>query len=92
MPDTAHPYDPHDPLNRNGDGSLGPGNPIFDAIMGGATVVSGTVNDDGTFDMKARNADGAPMPIPVATARAGQATPQRAPWYRRLFSRGGSRG
>lgn len=41
----------YDPLDPHGDGTLRPGDPIFDAMMRGKAMV-GRRNDDGTWDMK----------------------------------------
>lgn len=41
----------YDPLNPHGDGTLRPGDPIFEAAMRGNSVV-GTLNEDGTWDYK----------------------------------------
>lgn len=43
--------DPLDPLDPHGDGTLRPGDPVFDAVMRGNAVI-GNRSDDGTWDYK----------------------------------------
>lgn len=55
-PDRVWATDETDPLDPHGDGTLRPGDDLFDAMMRGEAVM-GTRRPDGGFDMRSRRVD-----------------------------------